>query len=80
MTDDGYEYTVRYQELDAHGKPCYWNYYEWSGGFERIVDHDEAQYIAHEWREDKMDYMGEVQVVRRPCRDWEPIESKPIGP
>jgi diadenosine tetraphosphatase ApaH/serine/threonine PP2A family protein phosphatase len=73
--DDFYDYTVRYQELDAHGKPCGWQYYEWSGGFERIVDRWEAEAIAQDWRDDPMQHQGEVEVVRRLRQQWEPIES-----
>jgi len=73
VSDDGYEYTVRYQELDALGKPCGHHYYEWSGGFERIVDRAEAEAIAQEWRDDPDDWVGNVEVVRRQHPVWEPV-------
>lgn len=81
MSDDGYEYTVRYQELDAHGKPCGWCYWEWSGGFERVTDLREAQATAHDWREDKDDGMGVIEVVRRPRREWQivPMQTNQLG-
>lgn len=76
MGDDPYEYTVRYQELDALGQPCGYEYYEWSGGFTRIVDHDEAQAVARDWREDlEGAHVGDVEVVRRPRSEWEPVAS-----
>lgn len=73
MNDDPYEYTVRYQELDALGQPCGYEYYQWSGGFERIVDLREAQAVATEWRRDASPWQGHVEVVRRLRPVWEPV-------
>lgn len=69
------EYAVRWTELDANGQPLYDTFSEWSCGCPKTWDTpEEAAGHAKDLREDPMDYMSNIVVVRRPVPDWEVVE------
>lgn len=75
-----YEYAVRYMEKGATGH----DFAEWSCGCPRLYrTFGEAEEIARNWREDAAegvcDYMMDIEVVRRPVLEWEPVRCPECG-
>jgi hypothetical protein len=75
---DQYEYTVRWTEIDATGKPCYDDYSEWTCGHPKTWNSLEgASDHAQRLRDDPADYMRDIVVVRRAVSSWLAVEQQP---